>query len=309
MTSCPASTSNAAATDESTPPDIATRTRSLTAPIRNYRASSMQYRGQLPNLVNDLRQCTDDRIHVLRRAVLPERKAQRRHAELARHAHRGEHVRRLHRPGAAGRARRAGDAGEVEMHEQGFGVGPGDCDVRDVGRALGPRAVDHSVGQDVEQPPLQLVAQRAHRGGEVGLLAGRELHRPPQSDDPRHVLRARPQPELLPTAASSPPRAAWTGKPPSSPPRCCPACGAASPALCSVAATATRNGPPRSRAASAEPITARLSASVPPEVKITWPGSTPRARAIVRLASSTPARAARPNRWADDGFPKASLPR
>src|SRR5438552_11283149 len=200
MTSYPASTSNAAATDESTPPDIATRTRSLTAPLRNYRASSMQYRGQLPNLVNDLRQCTDDRIHVLRHAVLPERKAQRRHAELARHAHRAEHVRRLHRPGAAGRPRRAGNAGEVEMHEQSFGVGPGDRDVGDVGRALGPRTVDQGVGQDVEQPPLQLVAQRAHRGGERRLLAGRELHRPPQSDDPRHVLRARPQPELLPTA-------------------------------------------------------------------------------------------------------------
>src|SRR6266566_695640 len=179
MTSYPASTSNAAATDESTPPDIATRTRSLTAPLPNYRASSMQYRGQLPNLVNDLRQCTDDRIHVLRHAVLPERKAQRRHAELARHAHRAEHVRRLHRPGAAGRPRRAGNGGEVEMHEQSFGVGPGDRDVGDVGRALGPRAVDHGVGQDVEQPPLQLVAQRAHRGGERRLLAGRELHRPP----------------------------------------------------------------------------------------------------------------------------------
>src|SRR5205085_10012406 len=33
-TSYPASTSSAAATDESTPPDIATRTRSLTAPPR-----------------------------------------------------------------------------------------------------------------------------------------------------------------------------------------------------------------------------------------------------------------------------------
>src|SRR5204863_7533891 len=36
--------------------------------------------------------------------------------------------------------------------------------------------------------------------GELRLLAGSELHRPPQSDDPRHVLRARPQPELLPAA-------------------------------------------------------------------------------------------------------------
>src|SRR2546429_2630037 len=140
MTSYPASTSNAAATDESTPPDIATRTRSLTAPLhsnaergtwnaeqtspalglvasvrdrtfpfcsafrlpRSALTSSVQHRGQLPDLVHDLRQCTDDGIHVLSRAVLPERKPQRRHAELARHAHRAEHVRRLHGPGAAG---------------------------------------------------------------------------------------------------------------------------------------------------------------------------------------------------------------
>jgi len=79
--------------------------------------------------------------------------------------------------------------------------------------------------------------------------------------------------------------------------------------LCSIADTATRNGPPRSRAASAHPITARLSASVPPDVKITWPGSAPSASAIVRFASSMPARAARPNRWAEDGLPKASRPR
>jgi len=82
----------------------------------------------------------------------------------------------------------------------------------------------------------------------------------------------------------------------SSPPRCATACAAASTALCSIADTAMRNGPPRSRAASAHPMTARLSASVPPDVKITWPGSTPSAAAMLRLASSTPARAARPKR-------------
>src|SRR2546430_16429805 len=118
MTSYPASTSNAAATDESTPPDIATRTRSLTAPLRNYRASSMQYRAQLPNLVNDLRQCTDDRIHVLPRAVLPERKAQRRHSDLADHAHRAWHVPWLHCPGDAGRPRQAGNSGAVQKNVQ-----------------------------------------------------------------------------------------------------------------------------------------------------------------------------------------------
>ena len=102
---------------------------------------------------------------------------------------------------------------------------------------------------------------------------------------------------------------ALTGRMISSPPSCRRACAAASTALCSIADTATRNGPPRSRAASAEPITARLSASVPPEVKTTWAGSAPSASAIVRFASSTPPRAARPNRCADEGFPKTSFPR
>src|SRR5947207_5579466 len=135
MTSYPASTSNAAATDESTPPDIATRTRSLTAPlppiadwgfrivdwkhgprirnpqfaIRNYRVSPVQHRRQGSHLLDNPWERRHHRVHVLSRAVLPERKAQRRHAELARDAHRAEDVRRLHGSGAAGRARRAGD--------------------------------------------------------------------------------------------------------------------------------------------------------------------------------------------------------
>src|SRR5256886_14771164 len=100
-----------------------------------------------------------------------------------------------------------------------------------------------------------------------------------------------------------------TGRMISSPPRRATACAAARTALCSIADTATRNGPPRSRAASAHPITARLSASVPPDVKITWPGSAPSAAAMLRFASSTPARAARPKRCGEDGFPKASGPR
>src|SRR2546430_439117 len=72
-------------------------------------------------------------------------------------------------------------------------------------------------------------------------------------------------------------------------------------------ASRDRGGP--SRDASAAPMIAKLSASVPPEVKITWLGSAPRVSAIVRLASSIPAGAARPNRWAEDGLPNASLPR
>src|SRR5437762_2938946 len=131
MTSYPASTSNPAATELSTPPDMATSTRSLTAPlppiadwgfriadwkhglrirnpqspIRNCSPSPVQHRGQLPNLLNDLRQGADERLHVLRRAVPPQREPQRRHAELARDAHRREHMGGLDRPRAARRAR------------------------------------------------------------------------------------------------------------------------------------------------------------------------------------------------------------
>ena len=125
------------------------------------------------------------------------------------------------------------------------------------------------------------------------------------------LTTATPRASAASSAASSTTPDALTGRMISSPPRCRTACAAASTALCSVAVTATRNGPPRSRAASADPMTARLSASVPPEVKITWPGSTPApsAAATERFASSTPARAVRPNRWADDGLPKAAFPR
>ncbi len=120
------------------------------------------------------------------------------------------------------------------------------------------------------------------------------------------LTTATPRASAASSAVSSTAPAASTGSAISSPPRCATAWAAARIALCSVAHTATRNGPPRSRDASAAPITARLSASVPPDVKITWFGSASTARATWRFASSMPARAARPNRWAEDGFPNAS---
>ncbi len=76
-----------------------------------------------------------------------------------------------------------------------------------------------------------------------------------------------------------------------------------------MALTTAQTCPPRSRAASAAPMMPRLSASVPPEVKITWLGSAPTAWATSRRASSIPARAARPKRWELDGLPKVWLVR
>src|SRR2546427_6226145 len=120
MTSYPASTSNAAATELSTPPDIATRTRSLTAPHPPTSSrSSMQHGGQGPNLFDDLRERSNHRVHVLRGVVLAEREPQRRDAELAGHAHRRQHMRGLDRPGAAGRPGGTGDTGRSEERRVG----------------------------------------------------------------------------------------------------------------------------------------------------------------------------------------------
>src|SRR6266704_4953258 len=167
-TSYPASTSNAAATELSTPPDMATRTRCATtspSPNAEFGMRNAEYKGrvesrnetrtaiphsafrtphsafvspvqdggQSPDLVDDLRQRTDDGIHVLRRVLPAEREPQRRDAQLARHPHGSEHVRRLDRPRAACRARGAGDPGEVEVHQQRLAVRPGDRHVRHVG--------------------------------------------------------------------------------------------------------------------------------------------------------------------------------
>src|SRR5437773_4535736 len=137
-TSYPASTSSAAATDESTPPDIATSTRSLIAPLppnaergtrnagqtalalgfffaslpdgtfpfcsafrlpRSALTSPVQYSREGAYLLDDPREHRDHRVHVFHGAVPPEREPQRCHAELARHAHRCEHVRGLDRAG------------------------------------------------------------------------------------------------------------------------------------------------------------------------------------------------------------------
>ena len=126
-----------------------------------------------------------------------------------------------------------------------------------------------------------------------------------------HITLTTPTPRRSASSSASPSTTpeALTATTISSPSRCATKCAAASTALCSTADTATRNGPARSREASAAPTTARLSASVPPEVKITWFGSAPSASAIVRLAASIPARAARPKRCGEEGFPNASGPR
>src|SRR2546426_984714 len=136
-TSYPCSTRSAAATEESTPPDIATRTRCATtspSPNAEFGMRNAEYKGrvesrnetrtaiphsafrtphsafvspvqdggQSPDLLDDLRQGTDDRLDVVQRVLLAEREPQRRDAQVPRHAHRRQDVRRLDRAGRAG---------------------------------------------------------------------------------------------------------------------------------------------------------------------------------------------------------------
>src|SRR5947199_9368982 len=99
MTSYPASTSNAAATELSTPPDIATRTRSLTAPPPPTSSpSSMQHGGPGPNLFDDLRERSNHPVPVLPGVALAEREPQRPDPPLPRHAPRPPHMRGPARP-------------------------------------------------------------------------------------------------------------------------------------------------------------------------------------------------------------------
>ncbi len=78
-----------------------------------------------------------------------------------------------------------------------------------------------------------------------------------------------------------------------------------STAWCSVAVISTRRRcGPSARRAQNRPFTARLSASVPPLVKITSLGRAENASAICSLDSSTTRRARRPALCSDEGLPR-----
>src|SRR6185503_14799123 len=94
----------------------------------------------------------------------------------------------------------ARDPREIEVHQQRLAVRPGDRRVRDVRRALGLPAVDHGVRHDRDEAPLQVVAQCGEAWTERRLLLHGQLRRRAQRDDPRHVLGAGPDAELLAAA-------------------------------------------------------------------------------------------------------------
>src|SRR5688572_20808005 len=111
-TSYPCSTRRAAATELSTPPDMATSTFSRTAEDSR----------ELAHLLDDRGEDLGGPLDVGPGGAVPEAEADGAERELPRHPHGGEHVRRLDRPRGAGRASRDGDPGQVEVHEQRLAV-------------------------------------------------------------------------------------------------------------------------------------------------------------------------------------------
>ena len=103
--------------------------------------------------------------------------------ELARHAHRHQHVRRLDRAGGAGRPARRGDAGEIEVHQQRLAVGPGDGDVEHVRRALALLAV-HGRGPDTSARVARPSRSRSPRSRSASSACSR----------PQRAAAARPRP-------------------------------------------------------------------------------------------------------------------
>src|SRR5215218_9608779 len=91
ITRWPCSTSSAAATDESTPPDMATST------VRFSIATTPSVRfdeGERAHPLDERRQRAEHAVDLLRRRLTPQREADGRTRDLVRDPHLGEHVRR-----------------------------------------------------------------------------------------------------------------------------------------------------------------------------------------------------------------------
>src|SRR5262249_12362920 len=92
MTSWPASCSRAAATEESTPPDMATTMREGTGVLR---AGSGRQPRQRAELFHHCRKQSDHAVHLLRGIAGSKAEANRVVCSSRRQVHRLEHVRRL----------------------------------------------------------------------------------------------------------------------------------------------------------------------------------------------------------------------
>ena len=164
VTSWPASTARAAATAESTPPDMAATTFIGLTGVRR------------PGALDDRADRLDEGVDVGLGGGVAEREAQRVPRGLLVAAHREQHVGGLRHAGRAGRPGRALDAAGVEQHQQRVALAAGEAEVgvagQPVRRPVDGVTVQVRVGHDLDAPggPGRRAARRPARRARPGAL-------------------------------------------------------------------------------------------------------------------------------------------
>ena len=200
VTSWPASAARAAATAESTPPDMAAMTLHVAAPPQGPHIARA---ARARSTTGPIASTTASTSAWVERVA--EREAQRVAGLVLVAAHREQHVRGLRH---AGRARRPGgalDAARVQQHQQGVALAAGEAQVRVAGQPVhadrGHRAaVQVRVGHGLDDPAHEVVAQRRDPGRVLGLVLDRQLDRGREAGDRRGVDRAAADVALLAAA-------------------------------------------------------------------------------------------------------------
>src|SRR5262249_26097761 len=114
------------------------------------------------------------------------------HGPLDGHAHRHQHVRRLHVARGARRSRRHGDALEIQTEDDGFRLDVTEHDVRGTRQAVRQLTVQPAVRYAGTDTLPQPIAGRRQPRRLVGHLAGPDLDRLAKADDAGGVLRPGP---------------------------------------------------------------------------------------------------------------------
>src|SRR5688572_13272353 len=201
VTSCPSARRRAAATDESTPPLMATSTR-ISAPSSRSARSRHPASGAPGQPVHTGRDHGDGLVDLGLGGGPPEGEPHRRTGEFDGQAHGGQDMGRLQGPRGAGRARRGAHTVTVEEEQQRLGLHTGEGDMAVVDELAGRVAVgaDGAVGQSGRDPGGQPVPQGPHPGHLVFPVGHGGGQGGGHADDAGHVVGAGAQVALLPPA-------------------------------------------------------------------------------------------------------------
>src|SRR4051794_22991667 len=190
VTSWPASWARAAATAESTPPDMAATTLTGGSPPASWDAGA-------PGTLDGRADRLDERVDVGLGRRATEGEPQRVASTLVVESHREQDVRRLGHAGGAGRPGGALDATRVEQHQQRVALAVGEAEMGVARQPLCGIAVQVGIGYDVDHPGHEGVAQGRHPLGVLGLDLDRVLDGGGEPGDGRHVERAAADVALL----------------------------------------------------------------------------------------------------------------